>query len=171
MSFRVENSAANIGDEPHGAVGLLLLKRSAKPIDVRTLGKGASHPPRRPNGGRSGLVQRRPLRARHARWLLWPMCIKMCLLSRGRRPLVTNPVGPISQGPLVLRKATQERAQQFQKAGHGHESQSLHFLCIWVHACGRDGVTREIGARCTEPGFRGRELELEILCLRRAIPR
>ena len=32
MSFRVEGSAANGGDGRHGAVGLLLLKRSAKLI-------------------------------------------------------------------------------------------------------------------------------------------
>ena len=41
-SFRVEGSAANLSDGPHGAVGLLLPKRTSKPIDVAV----AVHPER-----------------------------------------------------------------------------------------------------------------------------
>ena len=31
MCFRVEDSAASIGDGPHGGVGVVLFKRSTKP--------------------------------------------------------------------------------------------------------------------------------------------
>lgn len=34
MPFRVEGSAANIGDGPYGAVGLLLAKRGTQTIDA-----------------------------------------------------------------------------------------------------------------------------------------
>ena len=63
----------------------------------------------------------------------------------------------------IVRKATQERAQLLQIAGHGHENQSRQFLCVWAHVRGRNGVTQEIGVRRIERGFRGRALEIVLV--------
>ena len=52
------------------------------------------------------------------------------------------------------------RAQLLQVAGHGHEIQSRHFLGVWAHARGLDGVAHEIGVRRAESGFRGGELDV-----------
>ena len=65
----------------------------------------------------------------------------------------SNPFGYISPELSGVPKATQERAQLFQVAGHGHESQMRYLLCVWVHARDRNRVTQEIRVRCAERAY------------------
>ena len=51
------------------------------------------------------------------------------------------------------------------------ESKPTLSLRLGARPRARWSETQEIGARCTEPGFRGRELELEIVCLRSRLKR
>ena len=159
MSFRVDGSAVNKGDGHHGAVGLFLLKRSGKPIDA-----GVAVHPKRAGAVLHGV----PAQQDQGRWSGELREHVTHDGSRDRRQQNcgtlleessdwSNPFGHISQELLLVRKATQERVQI---AGHGHESQSRQYICVWAHARWRGGATQEIGVSRAETGFQGRELEI-----------